>query len=231
MPTPKITSNRYLIKSFLDENIRRFAISLPSINVRILDVGCGKKPYYKYFRSSYYVGIDKYSQEADIIAVAEKLPIRSSCFDIVLCTQVLEHVEQPIEALKEMERVLRDSGLLILSTHGFWIEEHEPEDYWRWTFQGLTKILNECGFKIVKHTSMEPITSLFQTFLLYIPQKTVFSPLIACINIIAMILRRILKNRGPKLHIDHIIIAKNREELLAKRWKHFTKNASNNAKR
>jgi len=170
----KITSNRYLVKKFLDKNVHKLAAKLSDKNIKVLDIGCGRKPYYKYFRHSFYVGIDKYSEEADIIADAEALAIRSSSFDIVLCTQVLEHVKNPLDVLKEINRVLRDKGLLILSTRGFWIEGHEPEDYWRWTIQGLFKILNESGFKVIGHVSMAPITTLFQTTLLFVPQRIIF---------------------------------------------------------
>ena len=107
-----------------------------------------------------------------------------------------------------MRRVLRADGLLVLSTHGFWIEEHEPTDYWRWTFQGLRKILEECDFRIVEHAHMEPLISLFQMVLLFISQRTIFVPLIVFANVTAMMIKKIVKNRGPKLYSVHFIIAK-----------------------
>lgn len=167
----KITSNRYLVMKFLHECVCR--VSRRGVNV--LDVGCGRKPYRRYFEDSQlYIGIDKNPKAADVVGVAEALPVRNAIFDVVLCTQVLEHVEQPQKALNEMKRVLRTNGLLILSTHGFWIEEHEPTDYWRWTFQGLTKILDECRFKIIETMSMEPVVSFFQTTLFFIPKRMYF---------------------------------------------------------
>lgn len=207
MVLQKITNKNYLITRFLHKNVQKSMNGRSDI--RVLDVGCGIKPYRRYFENSQlYIGVDKNPNGADIVGVAEALPVRSTYFDIVLCTQVLEHVEQPHKALKEIKRVLRNNGLLILSTHGFWIEEHEFTDYWRWTFQGLTKLLNECGFKIIKHASMDPIVSLFQTILLFHPQKNMFLPLIAFLNTIAMLLQKVLKIRGPKLHIVHFVIAK-----------------------
>jgi len=211
LPAPKITSNRYLIQKFLHENIRKSVHQFKS--PKILDVGCGKKPYRRYFvDSQLYIGVDKHAQEADVVAVAEELPFRGGCFDIVLCIQVLEHVENPKRVLEEIKRVLRPNGVVVLSTHGFWIEDHEIPDYWRWTFQGLAKILDECGFKIVKHVSTEPVTSFFQTVLLFIPQKPLFVPLIICTNVIAAFFKRILKTRGPKFHTVHVVIAKLKKE-------------------
>lgn len=207
MMAQKITNNRYLVMKFFHENLHKFTSF--SLDIKVLDVGCGEKPYRIYFKDSQlYIGIDKNSKMADIVGIAEALPVRNAYFDIVLCTQVLEHVEKPRKALNEMKNVLRTNGILILSTHGFWIEEHEPTDYWRWTLQGLTKILDEHGFKIIGHSSMEPIVSFFQAALLFIPQKYVFLPLIAFVNVIAILLQKVLKKRGPKLYIVHFIIAK-----------------------
>jgi hypothetical protein len=45
--------------------------------------------------------------------------------------------------------VLKDSGFLILSTHGYWMYHPGPEDYWRWTPAGLRAELMDAGFEIV----------------------------------------------------------------------------------
>jgi len=61
-------------------------------NVKLLDVGCDRKPYHIYFTDSQlYIGVDKNPEVADVDAVAEALPFRDMYFDVVLCTQVLEH--------------------------------------------------------------------------------------------------------------------------------------------
>jgi hypothetical protein len=60
----------------------------------------------------------------------------------------------------------------------------------------------------VEHTGTEPVISLFQAVLLFIPQRTIFIPLIVLLNIIATTIRKIMKNRGPKLHLVHFIVAK-----------------------
>ena len=118
MATPQITSNRYLVLRFLHKHVHKFALTRS--NLKILDVSCGRKPYLSYFiYPQLYIGVDKGSQLADVIAVAENLPFRSSYFDIVLCMQVLEHVEETKKTLKEIRRVLKVKGRLILSTHGF----------------------------------------------------------------------------------------------------------------
>ena len=68
--------------------------------------------------------------------------------DLVLSTQVLEHVENPVFYLTEALRILKPGGKLIISTHGYWMFHPDPTDYWRWTSAGLNKIITERGFEI-----------------------------------------------------------------------------------
>jgi len=207
-----ITDSRYLITRFLSEKIKEICKELPS--KRILDIGCGKKPYKLFFsKATNYVGIDKRSASADVLGVAECLPFRSKIFDAVLCTQVLEHVEKPRKVLREINRVLTDNGVLVLSTHGFWIEGHEPTDYWRWTFQGLYKIFNESGFNITESYSMEPYPSFFQFISLFIPVSLIGKLLQVFINLSGLILNS-LGNRGPRLHVVHVIKAAKKSKQI-----------------
>ena len=68
--------------------------------------------------------------------------------DLVVSTQVLEHVPSPRRHLDEAFRVLHADGRLILSTHGYWVYHPDPEDLWRWTGPGLRRALGEAGFTV-----------------------------------------------------------------------------------
>src|ERR1700734_2910505 len=64
---------------------------------RLLDIGCGNKPYEKMFvdRISEYVGCDiiqSSNKRVDVICPANAIPLKSEAFNTVLCTQVIEHV-------------------------------------------------------------------------------------------------------------------------------------------
>ena len=74
--------------------------------LRVLDVGCGVKPYYPFFvDAASYVGVDvQENPHADMHGAAEALPIEDGSFDVVLCTQVLEHVDDPAAAVRELDR-------------------------------------------------------------------------------------------------------------------------------
>ena len=88
---------------------------------RVLDVGCGPKPYYPFFaeRASEYVGVDVVPQPAaELVGRVEELPVEDGAFDLVLCTQVLEHCDDPARAVAELRRVTAPGGRVLASTHG-----------------------------------------------------------------------------------------------------------------
>lgn len=75
----------------------------------VLDIGCGNKPYRRYFSGNIknYIGLDlAYSQEVDIIADAIYLPILSQTFDTVLCFNALNVFKNPFTFFREANRVL-----------------------------------------------------------------------------------------------------------------------------
>jgi SAM-dependent methyltransferase len=114
---------------------------------RVLDVGCGLKPYYPFFAdAAEYVGVDvAESPSADVVGFVESLPIDDDSFDIVLCTQVLEHVDDPAAAVREMHRVTKPGGRVLASTHGVMVFHPNPNDYWRWTHTGLRRLFELNG--------------------------------------------------------------------------------------
>lgn len=75
---------------------------------RLVEIGCGNKPYLKYFSFvNEYIGVDVAEGEADIIVDAKSLPFPSDSVDIVLCTQVIEHDPQPEKIISEANRILK----------------------------------------------------------------------------------------------------------------------------
>lgn len=224
--TPSITNSRYLVLSFLSSRVKGFSSRLieKQEGLKVLDVGCGLKPYRSYFgKIDDYVGIDKSwiaerTKALDVRASAESIPFKSNLFNIVLCTQVLEHVAFPEQTLKEMYRVLKPGGWLILSTHGIWVEGHEIVDLWRWTSEGLQKMLSLAEFEVEEVYSMNSLISLFQFILLYIPSSRVAKYVVyPNINLLAKLLNGLLGKSpyftggGLGLHIVHLIIASKRK--------------------
>jgi ubiquinone/menaquinone biosynthesis C-methylase UbiE len=78
------------------------------------------------------------------------MPFPSSTFDTVLTSQMLEHVLRPASCLKEIARVLKPNGLLILTVPQQNELHSEPNDFWRFTKHGMVYLLEESGFEIVR---------------------------------------------------------------------------------
>lgn len=116
--------------------------------LRVLDVGCGQKPYYPFFApfDVEYVGLDSVENPlADLLGPVEAIPAEDASFDLVLCTQVLEHCDEPAQAVRELRRVLAPGGRALVSTHGVHVYHPSPQDLWRWTHAGLEKVFRDNG--------------------------------------------------------------------------------------
>jgi SAM-dependent methyltransferase len=118
-----------------------------SAGLRVLDVGCGVKPYLPYFAGAVeYVGVDVADNPlADLQGAVEDLPVEDASFDVVLCLQVLEHTEDPAQAVRELHRVTRPGGRVLASTHGTQVYHPLPVDHWRWTHTGLEVLFARNG--------------------------------------------------------------------------------------
>jgi SAM-dependent methyltransferase len=115
---------------------------------RLLDVGCGVKPYESLFApfAVSYVGVDPVvNPRAELQGFIEDLPVEDGTFDVVLCNQVLEHCADPALAVRELGRVTAPGGRVLASTHGVMSYHPSPTDYWRWTHAGLAKLFTDNG--------------------------------------------------------------------------------------
>lgn len=122
-----------------------------SAHGRVLDFGCADRPYRDLLPPSCtYVGADLPGNDAADIAIAADgtLPLGDATFDMVLSTQVLEHARDPGTYLRECHRVLKPGGSLILTTHGIMVWHPDPNDYWRWTCEGLQLEIERVGLRV-----------------------------------------------------------------------------------
>ena len=84
----------------------------------------------------------------DCIGSADRLPFADGSLAAVVSQEVLEHLPDPALALAEIARVLAPGGLLYLQTP-FVIGRHDaPHDYWRFTGDGLARLLASAGFDL-----------------------------------------------------------------------------------
>src|SRR5215813_5582153 len=111
--------SRRLVLLLLLEKLKHIVESdLVSRGDKLLDYGCGNKPYEALFRTKFndYVAVDfPGNSDAQLtIGPQGELPLSDQSIDCVLSTQVLEHVEEPALYLAEAYRVLKPGGALIL---------------------------------------------------------------------------------------------------------------------
>lgn len=134
----------------------------PRARGRLLDVGCGEKPYERLFRPyvDAYVGVEhaatfsktSASRRArpDVLYDGTHLPFEDASFDTVISVEVLEHTPDPQNLLGEIARVLKRHGTLILSAP-FSIRLHEePHDYFRYTPHGLRELMARANLEVVE---------------------------------------------------------------------------------
>ena len=165
---------------------------------RVLDVGCGARPYEPLFapHAASYVGVDPVDNpKADLKGPVEDLPVEDATFDVVLCNQVLEHCDDPLKAVSELNRVTAPGGRVLATTHGVMPYHPSPTDYWRWTHAGLEKLFAENGtWASVRVTPASGTTAcLGMLFAMYldlgfrrIGLGLAARPLVAGINTVAM---------------------------------------------
>jgi ubiquinone/menaquinone biosynthesis C-methylase UbiE len=93
----------------------------------VLDIGAGTGPYRSLFSGCKYITHDKmpldknqlrgntnYTQ-IDIVSDITSIPLENDSIDAIICTEVLEHVPYPIDAINEMMRILKPGGKLLIT--------------------------------------------------------------------------------------------------------------------
>jgi SAM-dependent methyltransferase len=124
----------YWMMKKLYQAVEKFAAELPA-GSSVLDVGGGNAPYYPCFASCglKYTNADILDgQFVDIVRKPdEPLPLADKSFDAVLCTHVLEHVDNPLAAFADVSRVLKDGGQILVGLPFAWETHQQPYDFWR----------------------------------------------------------------------------------------------------
>ncbi len=124
---------------------------------RLLDLGCGNQPYRQFLKGvGQYIGLDypptqgvpQPGAKPQVHGDARTLPFGDHSFDGLLCSQVLEHVDQPETVVREMGRVLKPGGVGLISIPFFYNLHMEPHDYFRFSPYGIKALLARNGLSV-----------------------------------------------------------------------------------
>ncbi|HET6254688.1 MAG TPA: class I SAM-dependent methyltransferase [Puia sp.] len=222
---PGITYPAYLTRNRLLKGIARHA---PTLTGRLLDFGCGTKPYRSLFRVDEYIGLDfenpghpHANEQIDVFYDGKRIPFEDAHFDCVFSSEVFEHVFNLPEVLREINRVLKPGGLL-LATCPFAICEHEvPNDFARYSSYGLRYLLKEHGLEMVAQDKTgNSVETVFQLWIMYVHQH--ISPVLrripgvrsafrfityTSLNLGALFWSKVLPDRRD-LYLNNIIVCK-----------------------
>ena len=137
----------------------------------ILDAGAGEQQFKRFCGHLEYVSQDfaQYKPQdlelglqvqkwdygrLDIVSDIASIPVKSESFDVVMCTEVFEHIINPIEAIKEFSRILKKNGTLIITAPFCSLTHFAPYHF----YSGFNKffyetVLPENGFEIIEMVS------------------------------------------------------------------------------
>lgn len=140
---PALTNPSWLVLRKRREIFQKWFARIEGGQLDVLDVGGRIQPYRPLLaeRVRRYVALDlRRTSLVNVVARGEQIPLASNCFDLVICTQVLEYVPEPEVVIGEMRRVLKPGGCLILSVPAIFPRDSE-HDIWRFLPESLGFIL------------------------------------------------------------------------------------------
>jgi SAM-dependent methyltransferase len=213
----------YISRRALLRSIRKHAQKITG--GRLLDVGCGSKPYKSLFFVDEYIGLDveesghdHASSDIDILYDGTTIPFEDESFDHVFSSEVFEHVFNLDKLVSEINRVTKKNGTLLITLPFCWDEHETPYDFARYSSFGIHNILENHGYSIVdtiKTTTY--ISTIFQMLAAYISQcvlpenryiRVALTPIfVSPFIIIGLILSKILPD-NQCFYLNNVILCK-----------------------
>ena len=125
----------------------------------LIDIGCGAQVYRTLVPAGVtYLGIDTIEARAKFgyetpdthYFSGDDWGVDEAAFDVALCTEVLEHIQNPAAFLGRIDRCLRPGGRLVLTVPFAARWHFIPYDYWRYTPSSLNMLLASAGFDEIR---------------------------------------------------------------------------------
>lgn len=149
----------FSFNQFERDNWMKEQAALIPKGLRVLDVGAGTCPYRRFLVHCDYKTHD-FSQlnqdhnrgrlsygTIDYVSDIISIPVPDASFDVIICTEVLEHVPEPIKAIHEFARILRPGGILLLTAPlGSGLHQEPYQYYGGYTPYFYYRFVAEAGF-------------------------------------------------------------------------------------
>lgn len=211
----------FIIRRALHQGIKLHA---PTLTGKLMDFGCGRKPYRNLFSVAEYIGVDveesgheKTNMQVDVYYDGKILPFPDQTFDSVFSAEVFEHIFDLEPVLDELNRVSKPGAHLLITVPFVWEEHEVPYDFGRYSSYGLTYLLEKHGFEILSFTkSTTTVETIFQVWNSYVyihilrirPVQLLLTPvLISPIAAIGILLAWLLP-RSRNLFHNSIVLAR-----------------------
>lgn len=212
----------YFARKGLYKNVSELASQIQG--GKLLDIGCGTKPYKNLFNVEQYDGLEydtpeyRANKNAEYFYDGKNFPFENESYDNAISNEVFEHVFNPDEFLKEINRIMKMNGKLLMTVPFVWDEHEPPYDFARYTSFGLKYLIEKHGFEIIEHRkSMNNLGVVFQLMNDYIYKKLMKSnkffnhllvnSLCSIFNVLGAILIKITP-KNDDLYLDNIILAR-----------------------
>ena len=192
---------------------------------KLLDFGCGRKPYKPFFEVQEYIGLDieesghSHKNEAiDVFYDGGNIPFADNHFDSAFSSEVFEHVFNLDEVLRELQRVLKPGGHLLITVPFVWDEHEVPYDFGRYTSFGIAHVLKKAGFELVSSDkTTNYVETIFQMWNAYVSQvvlpknkvaKALLTPVfIAPVTLVGIVVAAVLP-RSQGFYHNNVVVAR-----------------------
>lgn len=204
-------------------------LSAKYIKGDLIDIGCGTKPYKAMMAPlvQKHVGVDHEAclhdkSNIDLMGTAYSIPAPAGQFDSAICTAVLEHLEEPSEAIRECNRVLKTGGIAIYSMPHIWHLHEEPRDFFRYTPYGIKHLFEKNGFEILENIPLAGFwVTMGQSFINYLERfnksilryTPIFPILYTAIHVVAKGLNKI--DKAERWAWMYMVVAKKKTDATA----------------
>lgn len=124
------------------------------IEVGSMDVNGSLRKLVESYKPKHYLGVDiAMGQGVDVVCNAENLleEFQNACFDVLISTEMLEHVRNWKKVISNFKNIVRVGGTMIISTRSYGFPYHGfPYDFWRYEVEDIKNIFSDCSIELVE---------------------------------------------------------------------------------